>query len=349
MKKLLGIWVLLLLTSGSKGQSVLTFTDLSGFPDVVLDGHGYNLTGYIKNISGNAANPVVIDIMMMANGNLYTIDNNYSVGGPIASGDSIFWSLPGFVFPPAAFTPGNHNDILIWPTNPSSNPNVPGESDTLIKEVFYANSAGFRTRNDGVTGLPPEIDLSLNYALNIKAVNEGLLCNTNEVKFFFQYEGGPVVNLGNVPGIYAPGDTVTYEFLPAGGFNLNAFITHYNGAGYLPHYLEFWAQESVEIAPIAKAWIDLSYLHTGTEGQDSEIAFSFFPNPAAHRLQWTSWGSPLPEGSRVEVMNLQGVVLLTADASAGEIDLSSLASGMVIARVLTPQGSNLSQRITLSR
>jgi hypothetical protein len=333
MKKILFICLLGFCSIGSSAQvSNVSFTNLNGFPDVIVEGQAYQLSGYIKNFGSIPASPSVVDVKMRVADSTVILDNNSNIG-PLNPGDSIFWNLNGYIFP-AIFAAGGQNDILIWPTKPSSSQNQYAECDTLVKSVYYSNSAGFRTRNEGIFGLPDEIELGADYALRIQATNEGLTANTKPISFYFQYTDGPEIYLGTVNQIYQPGDTAYFSFLPYGSFNIKEYIILYHGAGFIPAALKFWAQETPEIAPISRAEILLDDVINSVAPSSDSSPFTLFPNPATQLLNLRSNRNQLPGQFMADVLSIQGEIIKSISVGEeGVIPVGDLAVGFYLIRI----------------
>jgi hypothetical protein len=321
MKKLLLVLLAFLaIQNTAQSQAVLTFVDLDGFPDVVVDGQTYNLYGYITN-TGNTASPAVLDIQMLVNNTtLVTITNNFSVPGGINPGDTVLWGENGFSFATANLNT-NNNDIVIWPTGPTGGTS---QSDSLIKTIYYSQQAGFRTTNNMVlySETREPMEYSGSYPLTIKAVNLGKSTNTGQLKVYASAnENGKAVEIGRITEAFAPGDTAVLNFMVP-------FIPREIGelslAG-LPQatveYLQFWMQESQDVAPIQKGEVLVNDPFVGVDPEQAIPGIAIANHPVSSFLELKG----LPANAQVQIVDLQGRVIRNWMPYQGNISVSTLA------------------------
>lgn len=322
-KHLLILLSLVAAHSAAFAQATVKFTDLDGFPSVIVSGQTYNLTGYITNI-GITSSPAVLDIKMLANGTVTTISNNFSIPGGLAPGDTIPWFENGFSFSSANLVP-NNNDVIIWPTGPS---NGDTQSDSLIKSVYYSEQAGFKTTTSMViyneTGDP--MDFAASYPLTIKAVNLGKCENSGPVHIYVAAnENGRPVELQRLTEMYRPGDTLTY-------YHNSPFYPKYaaeesmEGLPYEPvRYLRFWAQESLSIAPIAKGEVEVvNDPYVSISPSQVESAMAIANHPVSNRLSLK--GADEWIGSPYQIMDMQGRTVMSGQLQAS-FSIGTLAPG----------------------
>lgn len=321
MKKLLLVLLAFLATqSAGFSQAVITFVDLDGFPDVIVDGQTYNLYGYITN-TGTSTSPAVLDIKMLVNNTtLVTITNNFSVPGGIAPGDTVLWGENGFSFATANLNT-NNNDIVIWPTGPSGGTTL---SDSLIKTVYYSEQAGFRTTNSMVvyneTGAPMEYSGS--YPLTVKAVNQGKLTNTGPLKVYVAAnENGKAVEIGRISEAFAPGDTAELNFMVPFIPREIAELSLDGLPQQTVEFLRFWMQESQDVAPIQKGDVLVNDPFVSVDPGQSAPLVSIANHPVSTQLELKG----LPEQAQVQIVDLQGRVVRNWMPYQGSISVNTLA------------------------
>jgi hypothetical protein len=181
VRLLLSLSLVLVTCTATFTQSRIGFTNLDGFPGVVVH-QQYNLSGWIKN-TGTASISGDIDVIASFNGgNNHQIDNNFNLATPLAPGDSVLWTKNNYTFPYGQMVPGQ-NDVLIWPTKSSGN----GLSDTLKKPVFFADGAAFALLSEGLEEVIVHgVDIDKTYGLSVMAFNIGESANRNAVGFYMQ-------------------------------------------------------------------------------------------------------------------------------------------------------------------
>ena len=181
VRLLLSLTLVLVAHTATFTQSRIGFTNLNGFPDVVVH-QQYNLSAWIKN-TGTTTLSGDIDVIASFNGgNNHQIDNNFNLATPLAPGDSVLWTKNNYTFPYGQMQPGQ-NDVLIWPTKSSGG----GLSDTLKKPIFFADGAAFALLGEGLEAVAAEgIDIDQTYGLSVSAFNIGEAANQNAVGFYMQ-------------------------------------------------------------------------------------------------------------------------------------------------------------------
>jgi hypothetical protein len=330
---LLVIWCLSFGFSESQNFTSLGFTDISGIPQVLTDGQQLNLSGYIRN-DGNTASLGAVDIYLSINGNVESVQNNFLIGGSLQPGDSVLWNYNGYVFNNTIMSPG-HNDILIWPTSPSSNPNADSKSDTLLKHTFLADEAAFRMSRDMVKGLeegePFEQDVF--YQLKWKTINAGIATSSESIKFFFQFEGCAPIMIGEVSGAYAPGDSVELEWTQLPGFRLNDFIQQYCPTVEKPDWVRFWAQEKMEVPPVS--WADFEVLGPVNTPSPSAYHCTVYPNPSSGKLFVTLEGVDHLSITKMEIVDGAGKPVRSGNSFSSELDLHDISGGLYFLKIFS--------------
>lgn len=309
------------------GQANLSFVDLDGFPSVIISGQAYNLTGYITN-TGISSSSAVIDVNMLVNGtSTVQISNNFQVVGGIAPGDTIPWFENGFVFSSAYLVP-NNNDILIWPTGPGTG----GSSinDSLHKEVYFSEQAGFKTTNSMIDfGIElTEMEYNQSYPLSISSVNLGKTSNSENIKVYAAInENGRQVEIGRLEEQVLPGDTITYHC----NAPFVAKVIAEQSLDGLPaqaiSFVRFWMQESPSITPIERASIPVvDFTVSFNEPLEAE-EFSLGNNPVQSELHLVAPSFISNSISKIEIINMQGQVVNTFHNFQEYIPVSRLSSG----------------------
>ena len=95
--------------------------------------------------------------------------------------------------------------------------------------------------------------------------------------------------------------------------------------------------------------VDITYNFTETSVGESGMQTNdllFAPNPA---VDIVTSGAPLPAGSQIAVVNLLGETMLETRGNGNRqvLDLSRLPAGMYLLRVLSPDGTLQSQKLTV--
>jgi hypothetical protein len=179
--------VLIMLACSLHAQIRLGFSNLNGFPDVITEGQAYNLSGWIVNHGSSGGNGV-IDIMLKADSvGTVVVSNNFNIANSLQPGDSVYWSKSNFIFPQGAFRLGN-NDVIIWPTAPSSSTGA--EVDSLTKPVYYTDASALRLREaDFVPFQSTGFELETTYELSATIKNLSSNPTSNTLRLFAELPG----------------------------------------------------------------------------------------------------------------------------------------------------------------
>ncbi len=190
VRLLLSLTLVLVAHTATFTQSRIGFTNLDGFPVVVVH-QQYNLSAWIKNTGTTTITGNVDVIASFNGGNNHQIDNNFNLATPLAPGDSVLWTKNNYTFPYGQMVPGQ-NDVLIWPTKSSG----AGLSDTLKKPIYFADGAAFVLLGEGLEEVVSEgLDIDKAYGLSVNAYNIGEEANQNPVGFYMQIGTGTPVLL----------------------------------------------------------------------------------------------------------------------------------------------------------
>ena len=324
-------------------QTRIGFTNLDGFPDVLVH-QSYNLSAWIKNngtttISGN------IDVRMQVNGgNSHQIDNNFTLPAALAPGDSVLWTKNGYNFPYGQFAPGQ-NDVLIWPTKSSGS----SQSDTLKKPIYFADGAAFSMTETGLEELlAGGIDIDQSYETAVVAQNIGESANDNPVGFFLQIGNEAPVLLRQREQATDPSQLLSCEIqLPAlrshlearygplpVGFSIPVHVYAEEVDG-LPYYAaQSMSTKTLVLAAVSPAVIDGGPLLYPVPSQDGI-------------LQLDHTGSLFKQMRVAKLFGADGRLLAAYDRLGQTLDLSALAPGHYLLQIESRSGETCWRKIVL--
>lgn len=307
-------------------EAIIRFTNLNGIPDVIHQGQGYTLSGYLVN-DGTNPSSAVLDINMKINGeDVILLDNNFNVGSGIRPGDTVFWSVANFVFPGASFREGN-NDVLIWPTGPGNN----DEFEDIGKPVFFSTKAAFLTTSDMVKTSTEKINYSEPQTLLIKTVNLGKGRSMEPITFYAEIAPGHRIALGKIGESCASGDSVIYYHNEP--FNLSKLIEQ-----FAPEYrsqvhdVKFWAQEDKFVPPIGKGQkaVEISPDDLAN-GPSDELVIA--GNPVSNYLHLVTSLSRSEQITGIRLLDVKGNLVKEVVGFEEYLDVQTLSEGLYFVQV----------------
>lgn len=342
MRKLLAT---ILLTSAALmglSQARIGFTNLDGFPSLVMPAQSYNLSGWLHN-SGNDTLSGNLSIRFktpLTPNNGHSIENSFALSNPLPPGDSIFWSKSGYTFPNGLLAPG-HNDVLIWPTRTTPGDSI--EVDTLEKVIYYADASAFAVLPQGLESWTQQgLNLEATYDLDLRILNVGNNHNDQAVEVSLFIDNLPPVVLALSPDKVSASDTLTVSVQ---GLSV---ITYIKAAmGNVPNghtaQVKISAKEVNGLPPYkTQDFVSLPYVSpVATEEELASATVGAYPNPSTG---WVALSLP-PAVRELNLFDATGRQLATLSPTASRIDLGSYPQGIYLLQAKTAQGKVLNQRI----
>lgn len=323
-------------------QHVLKFTNTDGFPDVVVQGQSYTLSGWIKNYgSASGSSPSVYRIHYSVNGgSSQQVGGNYNLGS-LAPGDSVYWQSSPYTFVASQFS-GHHNDILIWPTVPNQN-SGDTRSDSIQMTMYFATptQAAFSLRDQNVIGFDAKVDPKKAYSVTFGVTNEGPATNTQPVQLFAEDGNGNSFKIAEDPGFYQSGSFFSFSF---SDFRLLDLVPQANVV--TSDQISFFAVESKNIPPVHKASILLDQQITGISNPRQE-GLDIYPNPSQGMLNFNFDLQANPSDVTWSIYDAKGRRVLQGKFVPRSLNLSHLQEGTYIF-LLDSKQERLSKKFILN-
>lgn len=321
--------ILLGAASGLFGQYAFGFTNLDGFPDVVAQGVHYDISGWIVNngtapISGSFRVEMKVD-----QGSALSLDNSFVISTPLQPGDSIYWSKTNHNFPPGHFRLGL-NDVLIWPTSPAF-PNA--DVDSLVKPVYFSESAIFRLETNGFQQISSGINIHRSYNMDIEATNISELSNTKTVLLYAKIADHDPIEIDRRQGIFDQGEVVNFRVHHLEIDEI--FDINYDN---IPSKVEFFVLERDFVEPYNR----LNYAVEGAVAVDQTIEgtqVSIFPNPSSGYLNIAmpdNWKAD----ANIKLFDLSGREVLKVEKVIAGFQTDELQAGLYLLQLSSAKGEH---------
>lgn len=287
-----GLWLLAVAGWAQPSAVHLSLLSLEGVvPDTVLSGNVYGFSFMVKN-EGMQAIETGNQVAVMLSVNH---DNAQTVGLPINvqeiwyPGQIRQLHIPAYQFDAARVGGGGPNtDIIVWPTVMS----LPNQvKDSIVKNIYFVNTAAFRVENSFVSGINQSINLNTTYSIRINAQNTGDNVSKGTIEFFLQVDNRPQVVLGEMNKQIAVGEM---DGIFVQSFNVGQLDPAFVFDGSQPHLVTIGAREVGQTNAVKTA---VYGLNMGTFPVELNH-FAGFAQPEQNRIE-LNWSTLSETGNRV--------------------------------------------------